>query len=136
MKVLDYAYKQDERINFFAGTILPAIENYINEYVTKKKISGEEIEHLAEMRQYQEDVKAAAVRFLQVLKVTQEIEIVPEKVEKEYTDVCKKIEALENDPDIYNIRNVVAFQQLIEQREKLQDYTMQIAAKTAELVKK
>jgi hypothetical protein len=132
MKVLDYAYKQDERLNFFAGTILPAIENYINEYVTKKKIAGEEIEQLAETRQYYVDVKAASVKFLQALKIEQEVEVLPEKVSRDYKAVCEKIEALENDPDVHNIRAVPAFQQLMEQRERLQNYTTQIAAKVAE----
>lgn len=126
MKIIDVSLRQDERLNYLVTTILPALEKYINEYITRKKINGEEIDNFEQTKQVYEDIRLAVSKFAEAFKIETEITITPEEIQAEYTELSSRIATLQSDPEIKYLEAVKKFQNIEARKSKLEYYISEI----------
>lgn len=126
MKIIDVSLRQDERLNYLVTTILPALEKYINEYITRKKINGEEIDNFEQTKQVYEDIRLAVSKFAEAFKIETEITITPEEIQAEYTELSSRIATLQSDPEIKYLEAVKEFQNIEARKSKLEYYISEI----------
>lgn len=126
MKIIDVSLRQDERLSYLVTTILPALEKYINEYITRKKINGEEIDNFEQTKQVYEDIRLAVSKFAEAFKIETEITITPEEIQAEYTELSSRIATLQSDPEIKYLEAVKEFQNIEARKSKLEYYISEI----------
>jgi hypothetical protein len=123
--VKDISYKNDQRLEFFANTIIPSVAKHVNDFNARKKINGEEIEFLQETNQYLNDLVAITEKYAHSFRVETDVEINREEVIIELQNITAKIESLQNDPDIRYMDAMREFQAINEQKQKLESYILQ-----------
>ena len=133
--VTETTYKPDQRLNYFAGTVVQAVDKFISDYNAQQKIQGKQIEFEAETNTFVAELKEAVKKYASNFAQTKDVEVVEADIENEFNELTTRLQSLEQDPDIKYLEAKKEFQVIRERQLKLKSYYDQIIAqKTKEKV--
>ena len=127
--VKDTTFTQDPRLDYIKTTILPAVNNFVDEYNRSRKVAGETVLLKTEtnqlVRKIEKLVADYSLNFMQV----KDASINPVEIVNEFNALNAKIEALQSDPEIKYIEAMAEFKRIKERQAVLANYYNQIYPK-------
>lgn len=98
--VKDTTYVQDARLNFFAATILPAINSFIEDYNSKEKLAGNEITKKQDTNQFVRKYEKALTEFQAAFIEVKNVQVDSTKIVTEFQALEAEYQRISNDKEI------------------------------------
>lgn len=124
--VKDTSYSSDERLTFMVNTILPAVNNYFENYNAKMKVNGEAVTFQTQTTSLIQGLSNLTFSYAQNFIQIQELQVDSGSIVSEFNSLNERIETLQQDPDIKYLEAMREFQQIQERQAKLDSYYQQI----------
>jgi hypothetical protein len=124
--VKDTSYSADERLTFMVNTILPAVNNYFQNYSAKMKVGGENITFQAETASLVQDVSTLINSYAKNFVQISVLPVDSISIIEELNLLNARIATLQQDPNIKYLEEIREFKEIQERQAKLSSYYEQI----------
>jgi hypothetical protein len=133
--VKDTSYSNDERLTFMVNTILPAVNNYFENYNAKTKVNGEAVTFQAQTTTFVQGLNNLIYSYAQnFIQITQ-VQVDSSSIVAEFNALNQRITTLQQDPDIKYLEAMREFQEIQERQAKLAKYYDQLITTVKPVVK-
>lgn len=127
--VKDTTFANDARLNYMAGTIIPAVVKFVDDYNRQIKVAGDSLTYKSETNQLLRKVEKAVNEYATTFMIVKDIQVDSTSIVKEFNELNTKIEKLQSDPEIKYIEAMSEFQRIQRRQQVLAKYYQQILAK-------
>ena len=98
--VKDSTYIPDARLTYMVQTIYPTIVNFIEDYNSKVKLEGKEIQYKKETNQFIKKYEKLLADYQSAFLEVKDVKVDSVKVVTEFQDLEKEIQRIDADPEI------------------------------------
>lgn len=127
--VKDTTFINDSRLSYLKQTILPAVNNFVDDYNRNQKVVGNEILLKSETNQLVRKIEKLVDDYSLNFMVVKDAVINPVEIINEFNALNAKITALQSDPEIKYIEAMAEFKRIKERQTVLANYYNQIYSK-------
>lgn len=124
--VKDTSYLSDQRLEFMTNTILPAIADFMQNYIRQAKVEGMDIKYSAETKQLMNKIERAVTDYSINFRQIKDIKVNKDDIIKEYGELNKRINTITSDPDAKYLQVMQEFTRIKNRQAKLSSLFNQV----------
>lgn len=124
--VKDTSYSSDERLTFMVNTILPAVNNYFENYNAKMKIAGATVTYQTQTASFVQGINNLINSYAQNFVQITAVPVDSTSIIQELNLLNARLATLKQDPNIKYLEDMREFQEIQERQAKLDSYYQQI----------